>query len=246
MTEIGKPLPVNPESFPKIGGIPVDFAQIAMLPDHKVIVKAAISEDRVSIYADNDRVEIHDLDEPQVGLEVDFFDFPDSVEEDPEQITNRVSINVSTVIEKGGRRYKNPDFRAKELTQAALSYFETIHGPVNAIMFDFPGSRHYKSLKYGSVSHTDPSDNFVAYFSVKNAELTRLLAEGVPNDEAEERTMTEGAKASWSYRTFAVPRGLTRVRNVVEFGIDEDVEATVSGEFVRELNDPLLASRNEP
>lgn len=235
MTETTNNSSINPESFPKIGGIPIDLAQIAQFPEHKVIVKASITEDQVSIYADQNRVEILDLDEPQVGLDVEFYDFPDNEDEDPEQITNRISINVRTIIERNDRRYKNPDFRAKELTLATIEYFESLHGPINSIMFDFPGGRYIQRVKYSKGEFLDPSDNFVAYFSAKDAELAKLITAGISHEEALEKAKIAGAKASWSYREIATPRGLTRVRNVFEAGIEENIEATVSGEFVREL-----------
>ncbi len=112
MTEVSNSSPINPESFPKIGGIPVDFAQIAKMPGQEVQVRGEISGDRISIHANKDSVNILDLDDRSLGLTIEFYDFPD--EFDPEEITNRVDVNVRTVSEKTGERVRHPDLRARD------------------------------------------------------------------------------------------------------------------------------------
>lgn len=203
----------DPEEFPAIGGIPIDFTSIAKVPYGRVTVTGKESGDSIIVSVNDYEIQLHTSDE-NYFFKAEWYDEPDP--EDPEEIVNIISFDIKTIREIDGKKVRHPDFRARELGEASIAYFESLYGQLGGIDFHFEGQRYIPKVGW-----MPPSDNYTIYYEEK----AKALSQGKSEDEAK----TEAALSSWSGKNFAKPRGFTRVRYLEETDIPEGDDPNEDG-----------------
>lgn len=222
-------LPLSPDSFPRIGGIPLDLKAVAQSPERHAVVTGTETGHPIDIRADKHAISITDGTDNGYFFKAEFDDLADV--EDPEEIANIITFDIRTVQWNGEERIRQPDFRARDLANQAISYFEGMYGPLNGIRFHWEGRRQVRGKGI-----EPPSDNYAQYFSTKERLFSDLLTSGLESEEAEQQAKSKAALTTWTATQLGIPRGLTRVRELEEYRNDLTGEDYVSGEFVREAS----------
>lgn len=227
--EQGNPSPqFDPEQAPLVGGIPVDFKATSLLEGRSSEVTGRDTGHKISIKATDYEIEIVDTVDSRYFFKVEFF--PDVDPDDEEAIKNTIAFDMRTVWWDGDKRVRQPDFRVKELAEAAIQYFEEKYGELNGVSFQFEGKRYINGKGW-----QPPSDNYARYFEMKKKFLEENSARGMVMEEAERMAQEQAAFTTWSGENIAKPRGFTRVRDLEEYSNPQTEQEEVIGQFVRPL-----------
>ena len=200
-----------------IGGIPIEFKKALALSQgetYQEVVTGIESGHPISVLIGSHNIEIKDMTNYDFHFQSTFRD-----KADLESTENCIKFDIRTVDRgywKHRRNVRQPDFRAYELAQFSIEYFEARHSQINEIEFFWEG---YKK-------RCDASDNYLKYHEVKRNIMEKLQTEGISEDQALNLAQQEAALSTWTGQRLAVQRGLMCVRDIEE-------NWAVIGKFVR-------------